>query len=749
MSRAMSRASRLHRLEELLIGTSKGYTLRELAEKLDVHRTTAWRDLNELSREAPVQQEGHRYLIDRKDYISSIRLTSGEALMLYLALRRLLRQRSHLPPMMLMALEKLSLAMKDPSAAQLTDLLESLKSEMPSNPERARIWETLIQAWIERITLRVSYQEMGHSVVDEMKIQPFLFEPAVLSGGVYLVGRNPCHDALKILKVDHILRATLTTERFERPCNTTIDEMLRRYWAIWYGEELTEVRLRFSDPIVSRRVRRTVWLPSQKVIELPDGGIEWVVEVPDVFELVPWIRGWGPDCEIVSPPELQEQIEKAEYEFGGVTMTTTDVPRTRSFTDQFYASVQEITEGERIKTCLQCSSCSGICPLGFWMEYHPRMMITAIRAGMFDPVMESDSVWMCVSCFACTEVCPAKIPITEGLMTRTKEEMLLAGAVPRELQDALENSQRYGNPLGESARKRANWARGIEPAIPLMAKEKRAVDVLWFVGDYSSYHPRSQVSARAFAQLLRALDVDFGILGPEEVSDGDSQRLAGERGLFEILAEKNGKAFAKYQFNEIVTTDPHAYNAIKNEYPALGISYPVKHYTQFLAENLDTLEPLLTKSVNATITFHDPCYLGRVNGVYDEPRELLKAIPGVEFVEMTHNRENSLCCGGGGGGMWLDGFTWEKTQSRLSEWRVREAVHASGADIDVLRPLVPEKKRRRTAPEAEEAREVARILAVACPYEAPRFEDATKMVADAGQLLVMDVAELLVEAMAA
>jgi Fe-S oxidoreductase/predicted DNA-binding transcriptional regulator YafY len=744
----MSRASRLHRLEELLLGTSKGYTLRELADKLDVHRTTIWRDLNELTREAPVQQEGHRYLIDHKEYISSIRLTSGEALMLYLALRRLLRERSHLPPMMLMALEKLSLAMKDPSAAQLMDLLQSLKDEMPSNPERAKIWETLIQAWMERIMVRVAYQELGHSVVDELEIEPYLFEPAVLSGGIYLVGRSLKHDALKILRVEHILKATLTTKRFERPDNILIDDMLRRYWAIWYGEELTEVRLRFREPAVVRRVRKTVWLPSQKVIDLPGGGIEWIVQVPDVFELVPWIRGWGPDCEVVSPPELQEQIEKAEYEFGGVTMATADVPRTRSFSDQFYASVQEITEGERIKTCLQCSSCSGICPLGYWMEYHPRLMITALRAGEFDPVMESDSVWMCVSCYACTEVCPAKIPVTEGLMTRTKEEMLLAGNVPRELQDALENSQRYGNPLGESPRKRANWAKGIQPEISLMAKAKRPVDVLWFVGDYPSYHPRSQVSARAFAQILRALGIDFGILGPEENSDGDSQRLAGERGLFEMMAEKNGKAFGKYEFNEIVTTDPHAYNAIKNEYPALGINYPVKHYTQFLAERLDALSPLLTASVNATVTFHDPCYLGRVNSVFDAPRELLKAIPGVQLVEMTHNRENSLCCGGGGGGMWLDGFTWEKTNSRLSEWRVREAVNASGADVDVIRPP-GQKKRGRKAQQVEDEPEEARILAVACPYEAPRFEDATKMVADASQLVVMDVAELLVEAMAA
>jgi Fe-S oxidoreductase len=223
--------------------------------------------------------------------------------------------------------------------------------------------------------------------------------------------------------------------------------------------------------------------------------------------------------------------------------------------------------------------------------------------------------------------------------------------------------------------------------------------------------------AKAMAKILNALGVNFGILGPEENSDGDSQRLAGERGLFEMLAEKNGRTFRKYQFKEILTTDPHAYNALKNEYPALGYTYPVRHYTQFLAEKIDQLKPLLKNGKKARIAYHDPCYLGRVNGIFDEPRLLLKAIPEVELVEMPHNLTSSLCCGGGGGGMWLDGFQWEKSHTRLSEWRVREAVSV-GADI----------------------------LAVACPYEPPRFEDAAKMTQGAGRLAVKDIAELLADA---
>ena len=399
-------------------------------------------------------------------------------------------------------------------------------------------------------------------------------------------------------------------------------------------------------------------------------------------------------------------------------MAIAELSQSSSFNEAFYPSLYEVADGERVRSCLQCGTCSGVCPFGYLMDYPPGRMIAMLRAEMFDRVMTTDTVWMCVSCYACTQVCPAKIPLTPGLMTRTKEELLLAGNIPTELQDALENSQRYGNPLGESPRKRADWAMGIDPPVKLLTKTKQPVEVLWFVGDYPSYHPRVRLTSQALAKILNALDVDFGILGPEENSDGDSQRLAGERGLFEMLAEKNGRVFGKYEFQEIITTDPHAYNALKNEYPVLDISYPVRHYTQFLAERLDQLKPLLKQEVKARVTFHDPCYLGRANGVYDEPRALLEAIPGVELVEMPHNRDTSLCCGGGGGGMWLDGFQWEKAHVRLSEWRVREALTAE-----------------------------ADILAVACPYEAPRFEDATKMVKGAGRLVVKDIIELLAEAM--
>ncbi len=370
-----------------------------------------------------------------------------------------------------------------------------------------------------------------------------------------------------------------------------------------------------------------------------------------------------------------------------------------------------------LKRCIQCGDCSSVCPVGYLMDFPPSKIIASIRANSYQRVTAVDTVWMCIACSACTTVCPAQIPVTTNVMTRAKENLILAGLVPSELQAALMNSQRYGNPLGESPRKRTDWIKGIESKVSVLGRDKPQVDVLWFVGDYASYHPRVQAASRALARLLSLLGVNFGIMGNDESGDGDSERLAGERGLFEMLAEKNGKALRKYRFKQIITTDPHAYNALKNEYPAMGVTYPVQHYTEFLAERLDLIKPLLKFPVKARVTYHDPCYLGRVNKIYDAPRSLLSIIPGVTLVEMSHQRANSLCCGGGGGGMWMDGFQWEKAKSRLSEWRVKEALSAK-----------------------------ANILTVACPYETPRFEDAVKTLGKVEELAVKEISELLMDA---
>jgi Fe-S oxidoreductase len=318
----------------------------------------------------------------------------------------------------------------------------------------------------------------------------------------------------------------------------------------------------------------------------------------------------------------------------------------------------------------------------------------------------------------CLRVCPKEVDMIQ-IMPAVRENALLNGsATPPELQKAFENTQRYGNPLGEPARKRAEWVKDAGVPVPILAQVKRPVDILWYVGSYPSYHPRGKDAARAMARTLHALGVDFGILGVEEKDDGDSQRLAGEKGLFEMLAEQNIATFQKYPFNTMVVMGPHEYNAFKNEYPKYGGEYAILHYTQFLVKHLDELIPKLTRELPYTVTFHDPCYLGRHNGEYDAPRKLLKAIPGLKVIEMPRCRENGYCCGGGGGGMWLDSYSRDHTRERLSDRRVREAVE-SGADV----------------------------LAVCCPFEVSRFEDAVKATGNDGRLKVLDIIELIDQAM--
>jgi Fe-S oxidoreductase len=376
-------------------------------------------------------------------------------------------------------------------------------------------------------------------------------------------------------------------------------------------------------------------------------------------------------------------------------------------------------EGKRILSCIQCGMCAGTCPYGEYMDYPPRQIINMLRAGFLEEVFASDSLLNCVACYACLAKCPRKIRLTEVLLPLVKERVFERLAeVPKELQSALQNTLRYGNPQGLSPAKRAEWTKTARVPIRLLPQDPRPVDVLWFVECYTSYHPRGLDNTRAVAGLLQALKIDFAILGNEERCAGECARLVGEAGLFDTLQERNLGVFRKYKFNRILTGGTHAYDAFKYLYPRFGFDYPLDHTTTFFAKHLDDLKPRLTKKLNYCVTYHDSCCLGRHNGFYDEPRALLEAIPGVKLVEMVHNRVNSICCGGGGGGMWLDTYYKSKGMERLSERRVREAI-ATGANV----------------------------LVVSCPYEISRFEDALKTLGHDKEMVVRDVVELLAEAL--
>ncbi len=381
-----------------------------------------------------------------------------------------------------------------------------------------------------------------------------------------------------------------------------------------------------------------------------------------------------------------------------------------AYTPENVDKLAAIPGAESIAWCYQCAKCVGVCPVdATGGDYGPRKIFRRLQTGL--DILNDPDLWLCTTCMNCLRVCPKQVDMIR-IIPAGRGVAVLEGLVPPELQEMFESVAERGNPLGESARRRARWCKGLD--VRILPKKPAPVEVLWFVGDYWSYHGRGQDAARAMARVLNRLGVDFGILGKDEWCDGDSQRLAGEPGLFEMMAEHNIAQFDKYQFDTLVVSGPHAYNAIKNEYPKHGGSYPVEHYTRFLADRMDALSEHLTGRFPHKVTFHDPCYLGRHNGEYEAPRALLQAVPGLELVEMYRCREQGFCCGGGGGGMWLDGLTAERTSERLSENRVREAVEVG-----------------------------AEVLAVCCPYEVSRFEDAVKSTGNDGRLQVLDIIEII------
>lgn len=380
----------------------------------------------------------------------------------------------------------------------------------------------------------------------------------------------------------------------------------------------------------------------------------------------------------------------------------------------FEGRMKEFIDGENFRKCIQCGICGGSCPFGFYTDFTPRKIITATRAELVNEVIESNAPWLCTSCILCTSRCPSKIPITDALIPVLRELAMNYSQPPDELGQALTNIHRLGNSFGESNKKRAKWIEGLDFQVKVLKKGEH-VDYLFIVDDFGSFDLRAQEITISITRILKMLDVDFGILGEKEKSIGDHVRLAGEFGLFEEIAKSNINEFKNYSFNNIITIDPHAYNSLKNEYAKYGFSSNVIHYTQLLNEKLQDIKKLL-HPLNYVVTYHDPCYLGRKNGIYQEPRKIIESVPGIKFVEMYRNMENSFCCGGGGGGIWYDSYIKKYVKTRPAEERVIEA-NKTGANV----------------------------LVVSCPIDAIMFEDAVKVVGLEGKLKVMDISELLLE----
>jgi Fe-S oxidoreductase len=289
------------------------------------------------------------------------------------------------------------------------------------------------------------------------------------------------------------------------------------------------------------------------------------------------------------------------------------------------------------------------------------------------------------------------------------------GMIDVRLQDVLANLGRYGNSFGQSERMRARWTQPFQPKIKDARKETS--DWLWFVGDYASYHPGLAENTRRTAQVFRQAELDFGIFYESERNAGNDVRRVGEEGLFEMLVEKNVAAFGKSDYQSIVTTDPHTYNTLKNEYPPeVNGSHPILHYSELLDRIVTSGQLVLKNKLKYKVTYHDPCYLGRYNEVYDAPRRVIEAT-GCELIEMPRNRDRTFCCGAGGGRIWMDESP--NIKERPAENRIREAAALPGVSI----------------------------LVTTCPKDLVMFQDAIKTAGLEATLEARDLIELVTESL--
>ncbi|NTU81694.1 MAG: 4Fe-4S dicluster domain-containing protein [Chloroflexales bacterium] len=334
---------------------------------------------------------------------------------------------------------------------------------------------------------------------------------------------------------------------------------------------------------------------------------------------------------------------------------------------------------------------------------------------LYGNLFTENELWSCTTCYACVHECPAMIEHLDTIVGARRHLTMIASEVPQGVKRVLEGIERAGNPWRLPQRERTAWAAGLD--VPVMA-EKEQADVLYWVGCAPSYDERSKKVARAFVQLMQKAGVDFAILGDEETCNGDPARRMGEELLFQTQVQQNVETMKQYKFKKVVTTCPHCFNTIKNEYPQFGggagTDYEVVHHTELLAALVAEGKLKPATPVKEKVVYHDPCYIGRYNDIFDAPRDLLKSIPGVDLVEAPErNRERAMCCGGGGGNVWLEG--WGKEQ--VNYIRLDQLTKESPA-----------------------------ILAMSCPFCMVMFEDAAKNTGRDESLRRRDVAELLLEA---
>lgn len=326
--------------------------------------------------------------------------------------------------------------------------------------------------------------------------------------------------------------------------------------------------------------------------------------------------------------------------------------------------------------CIMCNRCQDACPayitgkplspsaIEVNKRYYIRDHVSDLAKGkesgdrLADWMLSEDAIWACTSCGYCVEVCPvANEPMVDILRAR-QDLVMMESKFPKEAVATFKNLEVNGNPWGQSAQDRENWIGDLK--VPMM-REKGKAEYLYWVGCAGAYDSRGQEVSQAMVKLMNHANVDYAVLGTEETCTGDSARRLGNEYLFQMLAQQNIDTFDNYGVTKIITQCPHCLNALKNDYKALGKNYEVIHHAEFLAELVDQGKLSPSKASNANIAYHDSCYLGRHNDIYEAPRDVIKAIPGVRLEEFPRNKNEGMCCGAGGGRMWLEETLGDKT----------------------------------------------------------------------------------------
>lgn len=340
----------------------------------------------------------------------------------------------------------------------------------------------------------------------------------------------------------------------------------------------------------------------------------------------------------------------------------------------FKEVIEEIAEagGEAFRFCFQCGLCDTVCP---WNQVRPFSIRKIIREATFGLTqIEVEDIWRCTTCGKCTDRCPRGVKQIEvGVsLRRVASGYEVFPASVKSARTARASLISEGNPLQFDRNKRGDWAKDL--GVKAFTEDMEA---LYFVGCYLSFDPRMKKIAKATANILKKAGVNFGILGEKENCCGESIRKTGSEDVFKSLAKENIKTFVDNGVKKIIVSSPHCYHTFKNEYPEFMVKFEIVHITQYLAELINEGRLELTGEYGKKVTYHDPCYMGRHNGIYDEPRDVLKGILGLELVEMPDSRRDSLCCGGGGGRIWMD----TPKEERFSDLRLQQAKEVGAEDL--------------------------------------------------------------------